>query len=121
MIVIHVDFSSAFDLVNRNILFHKLCKSGYRGRVIETLFDLYKKTYYRVKFRGKTSDPVFEYIGVNQGGITSPFLFREYVSDINKYLDEYTGVCMGDEILIHKLWADDLYLVADHPDNSQKT
>ena len=51
LIVVHVDFSQAFDLVNRSILFCKLYRTGYRGRVVETLFDLYKKTSYRIKFR----------------------------------------------------------------------
>ena len=31
-----VDFSKAFDLVNRNIMFNKLMRSGWSGRVIET-------------------------------------------------------------------------------------
>ena len=41
-----VDFSKAFDLVHRNILFFKLIKSGIYGKVIDTLRSLYKKTYY---------------------------------------------------------------------------
>ena len=36
-----VDFSKAFDLVNRNILFFKLIKSGFHGKVIDTLRSLY--------------------------------------------------------------------------------
>ena len=118
--MIHVDFSRAFDSVNRNILFYKLNKSGYRGRVISTLFDLYRKTSFRVKSEGKTSPAVMESIGVNQGSITSPFLFKEYLSDLKSYLDSNTGVCIGDEILVHEKWADDLYMVADSESNSQK-
>ena len=86
----------------------------------DIFIDLYKKTSYRIKSNGKLSEPINESAGVNQGGITSPFLFREYISDIKSYLDEYTGVCVTNEIIIHKLWADDLYLVADNPKNSQK-
>jgi len=44
-----VDFSKAFDLVNRNILFYKLLKSGLQGRVIDTIRSLYSKTYFRLK------------------------------------------------------------------------
>ena len=120
LIVIHVDFSRAFDSVNRNILFYKLNKSGYKGRVIDTIFDLYKKTSFRLKINGKISDPISENIGVNQGSISSPFLFKEYLSDLKHYLDNSTGVCIGDEVLVHALWADDLYMVADRPSNSQK-
>ena len=120
LIVIHVDFSRAFDLINRNILFYKLYKSGYRGRVIDTLMDLYRKTSYRVKVGNKISENVTEFTGVNQGGITSPFLFREYLSDLKSFLDEHTGICLEKEILIHELFADDLYLVSDNTVNSQK-
>ena len=36
MIVCFVDFAKAFYLVNRNILFYKIIKSGLHGRVIDT-------------------------------------------------------------------------------------
>ena len=120
LIVVHVDFSRAFDLINRSILFYKLHTTGYRGRIIDTLYDLYKKTSYRLKINTKVSESVFESVGVNQGGISSPFLFREYMSDLKSFLDEYTGVCVSNEILIHQLWADDLFMVSDSQKNSQK-
>ena len=120
LIVIHVDFSRAFDSVNRAILFYKLNKAGFRGRVIDTLFDLYKKTTFCVKLNGKISESIHENIGVNQGSITSPFLFKEYLSDLKSYLDTSTGVSIGEEILVHELWADDLYMVSDHVKRSQK-
>ena len=113
LIVIHVDFSRAFDLVNRNILFYKLHKNGFKGRVIETLLSLYNSTSYRVKLNANISETVKENIGVNQGAITSPFLFKQYLADLKNYLDEYTGVCIGEEILVHILWADDLYMVSE--------
>ena len=37
--------------------------------------------------------------------MTSPFLFREYLSDLKTYIDEYTGICLTDEILLHELFA----------------
>ena len=120
LIVVHIDFSRAFDSVNRTILFYKLNKAGFKGRVIETLHDLYSKTSFRVKINGKTSESIQEHIGVNQGSITSPFLFKEYLSDLKAYLDTRSGICIGDEILVHELWADDLYLVADSTSSSQK-
>ena len=44
LFVIYVDFSRAFDLMDRNILFYKLITSGTNGRVLNTLRDLYSKT-----------------------------------------------------------------------------
>ena len=120
LIVCYIDFSQAFDRVNRNILFYKLKKSGLTGRVIDTLQNLYTKTRYHVKYKGKISDPIHEYVGVNQGGNTSPTLFRRYLHDLKDYLDEYTGICISDEILLHMLWADDLVMVSCTPKHAQR-
>ena len=107
-------------MINRNILFYKIHKSGFTGRVIDTLRNLYQKTTYRIKSNNKISEPTSETSGVNQGGTASPFLFRIYLSDLKDCLDEYTGICLSDEILIHVLWADDLYLVSNDTAGSQK-
>ena len=52
LIVIFVDFTKAFDLVNRNILIYKLMENGFFGRVLDTLRNLYSKTHFRVKHKG---------------------------------------------------------------------
>ena len=46
LLICMVDFSKAFDLVNRHILFYKLMKQGYLGKVIDKLRSLYRKTYF---------------------------------------------------------------------------
>ena len=58
LIVCFVDFSKAFDLINRDILFYKIIKSGLYGRVIDTLRDLYRKTSFRIKHSGKLSPSI---------------------------------------------------------------
>ena len=52
-------------------------------------------------------------VGVNQGGVASGFLFRKYLSDLDEYLNIHFGVCVGDMIVAHILWADDLVLMAE--------
>ena len=65
--VCFVDFSNeAFDLVNRNILFNKIMKSGWHGKVMDTLRSLYKKTSFRVKNKGWISFLIRNAMGVNQ-------------------------------------------------------
>ena len=75
-----VDFSKAFDLVNGHILFYKLMKQGYLGNVINTLRNLYWKTYFKVKCNGMLSPPILDQLGVNQGGNASLPLFRTYLT-----------------------------------------
>ena len=125
LIVCFIDFTKAFDLINRDILFYKIIKSGLHGRVIDTLRDLYRKTAFRIKHNGKISPPILQTVGVNQGGNASPTIFREYMSDLRDYLDEFTGVCLSDltisdTILLNLLWADDLILVSTTPGGAQK-
>ena len=108
-------------MMNRNILFYKLIKSGLHGKVINTLRDLYMKTYFRVKHKGKLSSRILQEIGVNQGGNASPTIFRKYMADLDSYLSRHTGICISDEeILMHLLWADDLAMAATITSDSQK-
>ena len=117
--VCYVDFSMAFDLVNRHILFYKLIRQGWCGRV-DTLRNFYTKTYFRVKVNGLISPPIPNHIGVNQGGNVSGLLFRKYLADLDEYLCKEVGVCLGDTIIAHLLWADDLILVTDSIKGLQK-
>ena len=57
LIICFIDFSRAFDLMDRNILFYKLIKSGLHGRVINTLRNLYKKNIFSRKTRWISKRP----------------------------------------------------------------
>ena len=117
--VCFIDFSKAFDMVNRHILFYKLMKSGWHGRVIDTMRSLYNKTYFRLKHGGKVSPPILSTLGVNQGGIASGFMFRRYMADLSDYLKHEFGVCTDELIIVHLLWADDLILLSDSVEGLQ--
>ena len=120
LLICMVDFSKAFDLVNRRILFYKLMKQGYLGKVIDTLRSLYRKTYFKVKCNGMLSPPILDQLGVNQGGNASPTLFRTYLADLGEYLTKHVGLCISDTIVAHLLWADDLVLISDSEQGLQK-
>ena len=111
--VCFVDFSKAFDLINRAILFHKLINSGWTGRLVDTVRNLYDKTSFCFKFQHETSSSIPNNIGVNQGGNASGFLFRKYMSDLGNFLRSEFGLCIGESIISHLLWADDLILFSD--------
>ena len=46
--VCFIDFSKAFDMINRNILFYKLMNGSWQGRVVHTLRHFYSKTNFFV-------------------------------------------------------------------------
>ena len=120
LFVCFVDFSKAFDMVNRQILFYKIMKGGWTGRVIDTLRNLYSKTHYRVKRGGKLSPAIESLTGVNQGGAASGILFRKYLQDLDEYLKKDAGVCIGETLVAHLLWADDLVLFSNTEKGIQK-
>ena len=111
--VCYIDFSKAFDKINRSILFYKLIRNGWKGKVIDTFRSLYAKTHFKVKRNGRLSPPILSNIGVNQGGITSGLMFRKYMSDLSEYLSKQFGVVVSDDIVMHILWGDDLILFSD--------
>ena len=113
LLVCFVNFSKAFDVINRNILFYKLMNRGWKGRVIDTLRNLYNKSNFRVKRHGQLSPAIQNRTGVNQGGISSGLMFRKYLADLGEYLNNQYGIVISDEILVHLLWADDLILFSD--------
>jgi hypothetical protein len=59
-------------------------------------------------------------MGVNQGGAASGLLFRKYMIDLSDYLHEEFGIVIGDTIVAHLLWADDLVLMSDTPHGLQQ-
>ena len=120
LMVCFVDFSKAFDIINRNILLYKLSKNGWTGRVIDTLRNLYAKSHFRVKPNGTLSPAIPNQTGVNQGGISSGLLFRKYMAHLGKYLNSEYGVVLFDEIIVHLQWADDLILFSDTQQGLQK-
>jgi hypothetical protein len=65
------------------------------------------------------SQPLIDSLGVNQGGNASPALFIKYLSDLGNYLSMKNGICIGDIIMVHLLWADDLVLISDSPKGLQ--
>ena len=107
-------------MINRHILFYKIMNSGWYGNVIDTMRNLYEKTYFRIKCRGKLSPSVLDTLGVNQGGIASGLLFRKYMADMSEYLETEFAVCVNDVIVAHMLWADDLILVSNTSSGLQK-
>ena len=59
-------------------------------------------------------------MGVNQGGVLSPFLFRKYLQDLCQYFENKDGIKLGVEILMYLLWADDLVMLAETADGLQR-
>ena len=115
-----VDFKKAFNFVNHSVLFYKILKSGWSGRCIRLLINMYSKIKAKVKINNLLYSWIKDWSGSNQGGPLSPNMFRFMLGDLIDYLYKEFGVCLDEEILCHLLWADDLILMEDSPAGLQK-
>ena len=100
-ILLLVDFSSAFDTINHNILIRRLrLRYGFVGKALDWLISYLKERKQRVVIGDQSSSTTTLTTGVPRGSVLEPLLFSLYVQPI------------GDIIRAHGLffnqYADDL-------------
>jgi len=102
--ILFVDFKSAFDKVNHQILFRKLEGAGISERAINILRMLYNSCHFSLM--GDAPRKVGS--GVAQGSLVSPLLYNWYVDDlvvqlssqvtegsVFAYADDIAVLCLG--------------------------
>ena len=87
-----IDFTKAFDYINRYALFYKLTQSGVKGKSLKILIDMFKNSFSMVRVNGELSEKIDSLYGVLQGGVLSPKLFTNYLNDIGECFDLNLGI-----------------------------
>ena len=82
------------------------------NKMLNTIMSMYDKAKVRVNNLGNSGDMIDSSYGVLQGGILSPKLFNEFLSDLPNYLKESNGVALSNLMLTHISYADDIILLA---------
>lgn len=77
-----IDYSKAFDLIDRVTLWRKLIDTGIQGNVLRVIYNLYTKAKSCVKKGRDISDFFNCNVGVRQGENLSPLLFAMYINDL---------------------------------------
>ena len=130
-----IDYSKAFDLIDRSTLWVKLLGLGIRGNIINVIYNLYASAKSCVKKGNDLSQYFNCNVGVRQGENLSPLLFAIYLNDFESYVSqEYEGLAfvsseasrvLGDDVLemylrlYILLYADDTIVLAESPTQLQ--
>lgn len=78
-----LDLQTAYDMVNRNILWHRLSTAfGVPGPLIKLLKKLFDGNSSRIIIQGKRSEPIENNRGLLQGSSLSPMLFNFFINDL---------------------------------------
>ena len=120
-----VDFTKAFDYVERHILWYKLIKIGVRGQMLDIIKSMYNAVKSKIKNNNSVSEAFSCKIGVRQGECLSPFLFAMYmyVNDLEQELENNgaNGIDIGMVKLRLLLYADDIVLFGKTLEELQKS
>ena len=103
----------AFDLVNHDILFHKLSVRGLHLPVIRFLSSWYRSQQMKVRWGHSVSNSFHVSNGVRQGGVLSPVLFAVYLDGLLEELADCGCGCYWRNLFAGAFcYADDTVLLA---------
>lgn len=83
-----IDYSKAFDLIDRSSLWYKLLNNNINGRVLNVIKSIYSKAKSCVRKGNHLSEFFSCGQGVRQGENLSPILFAIYLNDFSDYIAE---------------------------------
>ncbi len=81
---------------------------------------MYDKAKCKVNWKGLVGGNIDSKFGVLQGGMLSPKLFTEFLTDLHRYLSTECSVLMSNLIIFYILFADDLILCSEMPEGLQR-
>lgn len=88
-----LDFSAAFDMVNHNLLAHCLTDTGILGTVLQWLVSSLQDWGQKVAFEEKTSPRQSLVFGIPQGVILSLMLFNIYTHPLSQLVWSFRLGC----------------------------
>ena len=120
MYACYIDFSKAFDKVWRNGLMFKLLKKDVGGQFGKLIQNIYLKTSVQLKLENGLTEAFQDTLGVKQGGVLSPTLFKLYVNDLpDIFNDRCDPVTLFNKKISCLLFADDIIITSESKEGLQ--
>jgi Reverse transcriptase (RNA-dependent DNA polymerase) len=113
-----IDFSKAYDRIDRALLWRALKGMGLHGPMLATLMQMYDAVWLQVRANGQLGEQFESEVGVKQGDPLSPLLFGLYIDRLERYLEQacpQAGARLGARLVRILLYADDIVLMASSP------
>ena len=115
-----MDFSKAYDTINKDILWTKLKSYGINGKMFQALRSIYKNVKCAIKVNHLKTDWFRVQSGLKQGCIWSTLLFNLYINDFSDTLWKlHKGIRVDDTFLNHLFYADHLVLIMESESDLQ--
>jgi hypothetical protein len=117
-----IDFSKAYDRVDRRLLWRCLEGMGVHGPALQVLQNMYEDVQLRVRVGGSLGVPFDSEVGVKQGCPLSPLLFGLFIDRLERWLARECptlGARLAGQLLRALFYADDVVLLAESPEGLQ--
>ena len=119
--VAFLDIEKAYDTVNREVMWEIMKRAGIEEKIIRVLKSLYTDTVDVFYLGDLEIDEVKSERGLRQGCTLSPLLFSLYLEEFTRRVKGTgLGIKIGEDLLTLLLFADDIILVAESPEDLQK-
>ena len=108
-----VDFQKAFDSVLHTAIQNKLLKLDVYGLFYNIIKDMYLQSSLCVKVNDKLTNTFKSLVGVRQGDVLSPNLFKIFINDLPSYLSSSPDpIYLNNKRLDCLIYADDVILLS---------
>ncbi|CAL4241708.1 unnamed protein product [Meganyctiphanes norvegica] len=120
MVVVALDYSKAYDSVNRKSLIETLIKYKIDPKVIDLIYKIYRKDTTLIKFMDEEEEIEIT-SGIRQGCTLSTELFKLVTYEIMEKLDEEGEDFIVEDVIMNSLFfADDSLILARTVEEAKK-
>ncbi len=111
--VAFIEFSKAYDILNRSMLWEKLCKNGLSNKMLQALQVIFSNVECCVCINSFDTKWFGVNTGLKQGCLISPILFNLYINDLAIEIKQLNkGIIINGECVSILMYADDICLLA---------